>query len=290
MTAVFPQSVATLAPAGRPFLKMHGLGNDFVILDARQRPVSLPEPVVRGIADRHTGVGFDEMLIMEPARDGRADAYMGIRNADGSEAEACGNGARCVAWLLMRERGTDRILLETKGGMIEGAIERDGRVTIDMGPARTDWREIPLASPADTLHLPIAEGPLADPVGVSMGNPHAVFFVPDAEAVDLPKLGPALEHHAMFPQRANIEVVSVLSPEKIRMRVWERGAGITRACGSGACAVLVAAARRGLTGRKAEIVLDGGPLSIAWRDDNHVLMTGPVTVTFAGTLDPALLP
>ncbi len=290
MTAVFPQSVAELAPSGRPFLKMHGLGNDFVILDARQRPVALPESAVRAIADRHTGVGFDEMLILEPARDSRADAYMGIRNADGSEAEACGNGARCVAWLLMQERGTNHILIETRGGLIEGAIEKDGRVTMDMGPARTDWREIPLAAPLDTLHLPIAEGPLADPVGVSMGNPHAVFFVPDAEAIDLAKVGPVLEHHDMFPQRANIEVVTVLNPAKIRMRVWERGAGITRACGSGACAVLVAAVRRGLTKRKAEIILDGGTLSIEWREDGHVLMTGPVTVTFAGTLDPALLP
>ncbi|HEY1723554.1 MAG TPA: diaminopimelate epimerase [Magnetospirillaceae bacterium] len=269
---------------------MHGLGNDFVVLDARQRAIPLPEATVRAIADRHTGVGFDEMLIIEAARDPQAEFYMGIRNADGSEAEACGNGARCVAWLLMQERGTNHIVLETRGGLIEAQIESDGRVTVDMGPARTDWREIPLSAPIDTLHLPITEGPLTDPVGVSMGNPHAVFFVPDAEAIDLPALGPGLEHHKLFPQRANIEVVSILSPTQIRMRVWERGAGITRACGSGACAVLVAAVRRGLTGRKAEIVLDGGPLSIQWREDGHVLMTGPVTLAFAGTLDPALLP
>ena len=295
MTAQFPQTVTPIgngsaAPAGRPFLKMHGLGNDFVILDARQRAVALPETAVRAIADRHTGVGFDEMLILEPARGDRAAAYMGIRNADGSEAEACGNGARCVAWLLMQERGTDHVLIETRGGPIEAQIERDGRVTVDMGPARTDWRDIPLTAPLDTLHLPIAEGPLSDPVAVSMGNPHAVFFVPDAETVDLKTVGPVLEHHAMFPSRANIEVVNVISRERIRMRVWERGAGITRACGSGACAVLVAAVRRGLAGRKAEILLDGGPLTIEWREDNHVLMTGPVSVSFAGTLDPALLP
>ena len=285
MNALTPNSLA----GGRPFLKMHGLGNDFVILDARQQPVDLPVPAVRAIADRRTGVGFDEMLVLEPARDAHADAFMGIRNADGSEAEACGNGARCVAWLLMRERGAKHVTIETRGGLIEAVTEPDGRVTVDMGRARTDWREIPLSAPFDTLHLPLTFGPLSDPVGVSMGNPHAVFFVPDAEAVDLAILGPTLEHHAMFPNRANIEVAQILSPERIRMRVWERGAGITRACGSGACATLVAAARRGLTGRKGEVLLDGGPLTIAWRDDDHVLMTGPVAVTYSGSLDPTLL-
>jgi diaminopimelate epimerase len=291
MTALFPQSARSATTAtGRPFLKMHGLGNDFVVLDARQRPVGLDEAAVRAIADRRTGVGFDEMLIVEPARDGQGDAFMGVRNADGSVAEACGNGARCVAWLLMQERGVDHILIETLGGLIEAKTTADGRVSVDMGPARTEWRDIPLAAPADTLHLPLTQGPLADPVAVSMGNPHAVFFVPDAEAVDLTALGPVLEHHPMFPQRANIEVAQILAPGRIRMRVWERGAGITRACGSGACAVQVAAARRGLAGREGEILLDGGPLTIAWRGDGHVIMTGPVAITFAGTLDAGLLP
>ncbi len=291
MTALFSQPNRDLAAAhGRPFLKMHGLGNDFVVLDARQGPMTLSETAVRAIADRRTGVGFDEMLILERAHDARADAFMGIRNADGSVAEACGNGARCVAWLLMKERGADRVRIETLGGMIEATAAADGRVSVDMGPARTEWREIPLAEPADTLHLPVSQGTLADPVGVSMGNPHAVFFVPDAEAVDLAALGPGLEHHPLFPHRANIEVAQVLGPGRIRMRVWERGAGITRACGSGACAVQVAAARRGLAGRKGEVLLDGGPLTIEWRDDGHVVMTGPVAVTFAGTLDATLLP
>jgi diaminopimelate epimerase len=290
MTALFPQSNrGTPAAAGRPFLKMHGLGNDFVVLDARQRPAELAEEAVRRIADRHTGVGFDEMLILEPAKDGQGDAFMGVRNADGSVAEACGNGARCVAWLLMRERGVDHVVLETLGGLVEATQTADGRVSVDMGVARTAWRDIPLAQAIDTLHLPLTLGPLADPVAVSMGNPHVVFFVPDAEAVDLATLGPQLEHHPLFPQRANIEVVQVLAPDRIRMRVWERGSGITRACGSGACAVQVAAARRGLAGRKGEILLDGGPLSIEWRDDGHVVMTGPVAVTFSGTLDAALL-
>ena len=276
-------------PQGRPFLKMHGLGNDFVVLDARQRPAELSAPAVRAIADRRTGVGFDELLVLEPARDGRADAYMGIRNADGSEAEACGNGARCVAWLLMRETGRDHVTLETPAGLIEAAAARDGSVSVDMGAARTGWREIPLGAPADTLHMPVVMGALADPVGVSMGNPHAVFFVPDAEAIALAELGPALEHHPLFPQRANIEVAQILAPDRIRMRVWERGAGVTRACGSGACATLVAASLRGLAGRKAVLVLDGGPLEIEWREDGHVLMTGPVALAYSGTLAPELL-
>jgi diaminopimelate epimerase len=281
---------ADRAADGQPFVKMHGLGNDFVILDARQAPVSLPAPAVRAIADRRTGVGFDEMLVIGPAKDRLADAFMGIRNADGSEAEACGNGARCVAWLLMRESGARHITLETAGGLIEAIIEPDGRVTVDMGPARTDWRDIPLSAPLDTLHLPVELGPLADPMAVSMGNPHAVFFVADVAAIDLAALGPTLEHHPLFPQRANIEVAQILSRRAIRMRVWERGAGITRACGSGACATLVAATLRGLTEREAEVMLDGGPLSIAWRADEHVLMTGPVAFSYAGTLDPSLLP
>jgi len=214
---------------------------------------------------------------------------MGIRNADGSEAEACGNGARCVAALLMREAGTHHVTIETKGGLIEAISEPDGRITVDMGPARTDWRDIPLSAPVDPMHLPLQVGPLADGVGVSMGNPHAVFFVPDAEAIDLAALGPTLEHHALFPERANIEIAQILTRKSIRMRVWERGAGITRACGSGACATLVAAVLRGLTDRTAEIMLDGGPLTIAWRADEHVLMTGPVALSYSGTLSPALL-
>jgi len=274
---------------GRPFLKMHGLGNDFVILDARLHPIELPADAVRAIADRRTGVGFDEMLVIGPARDGRAVAAMGIRNADGSEAEACGNGARCVAALLMREMGTHHVTIETKGGLIEAISEADGRITVDMGPARTDWRDIPLSAPVDSMHLPLSVGSLSDGVAVSMGNPHAVFFVPDVETIDLAALGPTLEHHPLFPERANIEVAQILSRKNIRMRVWERGAGITRACGSGACATLVAAVLRGLTDRTAEVMLDGGPLTIAWRADEHVLMTGPVALSYAGTLSPALL-
>jgi diaminopimelate epimerase len=201
---------------------------------------------------------------------------------------ACGNATRCVAWLLMREKG-ERVVIETKAGLLDAESRGQWQVAVDMGRARLDWREIPLSEAVDTLRLPLTVGPLAEPVAVSMGNPHAVFFVDDAEAVELASLGPVLEHHAMFPERANIEIAQILSPDRIRMRVWERGSGITRACGTGACATLVAAARRGLTGRKAEIVLDGGTLTIEWLKDDHVLMTGPVALAFSGTLDPSLL-
>jgi diaminopimelate epimerase len=274
---------------GFDFLKMHGLGNDFVVLDTRARAVDLTPDQVRAIADRHTGIGCDQLIVIEPARSQLSDAWMSIYNPDGSQSGACGNATRCVAWLLMRESGRDKVVIETRAGLLDGEMRGDRLVAVDMGQARLDWREIPLSQAIDTLHMKIAVGPLADPVGVSMGNPHAVFFVDDVEAVDLAALGPVLEHHALFPERANIEIAQVLSPERVRMRVWERSAGITQACGSGACAVLVAAARRGLTGRRAEIVLDGGTLTIEWLPDDHVLMIGPVALTCSGRLDPSLV-
>ena len=215
---------------------------------------------------------------------------MRIRNADGGEVEACGNAARCVASLLMRERGAQRIALETAAGVLEAEARDDGLVTVDMGPARTDWRDIPLARAMDTLHVALHAGPLGDPVCTGMGNPHATFFVPDVAAIDLAALGPRLEHDPLFPARANIGVAQVLSPGRLRLRVWERGAGLTPACGTGACAALVAASRRGLMGRKAEIVADGGSMFAHWREDGHVLLTGPAAVSFSGTLDPSLLP
>ncbi|MBI2235444.1 MAG: diaminopimelate epimerase [Magnetospirillum sp.] len=275
---------------GRPFIKMHGLGNDFVVLDARARAVPLSPPRIRAIADRRTGVGCDQLIVVAEPSAATADAAMLIYNADGTEVAACGNASRCVASMLMREKGCDRVVIETKAGLLDAESRGPGLVAVDMGRARLDWRDIPLARAVDTLHLGVAVGALSDPVGVSMGNPHAVFFIDDVEAVDLAALGPVLEHHALFPERANIEVAEVLSQERIRMRVWERGSGITMACGTGACATLVAAARRGLTGRKAEVVLDGGVLDIEWLADDHVLMTGPVAVSFAGTLDPSLSP
>jgi diaminopimelate epimerase len=271
--------------ASLPFRKMHGIGNDFVVLDARTRTIDLSTATAKTLADRRWGVGCDEILIIESAREG-GDIFMGVRNADGSVAEQCGNGVRCVADLVMNETGKANLTIETLGGPVLATRSMDGLVTIDMGPAKLDWREIPLSEARDTLHLGISEGGLVDPVGVSMGNPHAVFFVPNADAVDLETAGPRLEHHALFPARANIEIVQILSRAHLRMRVWERGSGITQACGTGACAALVAAVRRDVSERKATLTLDGGALTIEWRDDGHVMMTGPVAYVFDGVWTP----
>jgi diaminopimelate epimerase len=275
-----------------PFTKMHGLGNDFVVIDARRGAPDLSDAQVRAIANRHTGVGCDQLIVIEPARSNLADVFMRIRNADGGEVEACGNATRCVAAVLMDEKNSDHAIIETVAGLLdaESLANAAGRlISVDMGPAKLDWREIPLRDACDTLHVPMALGPLSDPVATNMGNPHATFFVANAEAIALGELGPKLERDPIFPERANIEVAQIVGANKIRLRVWERGAGITLACGSGACATLVAAARRGLTGRKAEVILDGGALTIEWLPDNHVLMTGPVAISFSGTLDRSLL-
>lgn len=271
-----------------PFLKMHGLGNDFVVIDARTRPVPVTAAQARAIGDRRRGVGFDQLIVIEPPQDPRADIFMRILNPDGSEAGACGNATRCVASLV--GQGREQLVVQTISGLLPCWLHDDGTVTVDMGPARLDWQQIPVAQACDTLHLPVVAGPLTDGVGVNMGNPHAVHFVPDAEAVDLAQWGPQLERHPFFPERANVEVVSVTGPASLRMRVWERGAGITDACGSGACAVGVAAIRRGVVqGRRVSVALDGGVLAIEWRADGHVLMKGPVATSFAGTLGPELL-
>ena len=274
---------------GVPFIKMHGLGNDFVVLDTREMPLRLNAAQVRGIADRHKGVGCDQVIVIEKTDTGLADVGMRIFNADGGEVEACGNASRCVAALVMEELNRDHLIIETKAGLLDAEGQANGSITIDMGRAKLDWRDIPLREAADTLHLPLSLGPLSDPAAVNMGNPHAVFFVKDAEAIDLESLGPKLERHAMFPERANIEVAQIISPEKIRVRVWERGTGITLACGTGACAALVAANRRGLASRKADIVLDGGVLTIEWLKDEHVLMSGPAAISFTGRLAKDLL-
>ena len=271
------------------FIKMHGLGNDFVVLDGRQNGIALSAEQARALADRHTGVGCDQVIVIEPARDKSADAFMRIHNADGGEVMACGNASRCIASLLMAETGKQEIVLETGAGLLNAKAANGGNVTVDMGPAKLEWNEIPLAEETDTLHLSFSRGDLKDPVAVNVGNPHAVFFVDDAEAIDLETVGPEIEHHPFFPERTNVEAAQVISPDKIRLRVWERGAGITQACGTGACATLVAALRRGLTGRKASIMLDGGTLEIEWLENNHVMMTGPVATSFTGTVDFAAL-
>ncbi len=279
----------TAAPGGRKFVKMHGLGNDFVVIDARDQPLSLDDAAARKIADRHTGVGCDQLIVMERPENGRglADVVMRIRNADGGEVAACGNASRCVADLVMRETGRDNIVIETAAGLLDAQRASGGRITVDMGVAKLDWRDIPLAKPQDTGRLDLALGLLKDPAAVSMGNPHAVFFVDDAEAVDLKALGPVLEHDKLFPERANIGIAQVIDRGRIRLRVWERGTGITLACGTGACAALVAAARRDPTGRKAIVAVDGGELEIEWLKDGHVLMTGPVATSFIGELPPS---
>jgi diaminopimelate epimerase len=274
---------------GIPFIKLHGLGNDFVVIDGRATAIALDDRQAAAIAARHTGIGCDQLIVIENPKDKAASAFLRIRNADGGEVAACGNAARCIGDLLMREAGSDRITLETAAGLVEARAAGQSRVAVDMGKPRLAWREIPLARDCDTLHLPLSLAPLRDAVATSMGNPHATFFVADVAAIDIAALGPKLEHDPLFPERANIGVAQILSPEKIRLRVWERGAGLTPACGTGACAALVAAHRRGLTGRRAEIVADGGNLAIEWRGDDHVLMTGPVAASFSGVIDPSLL-
>jgi diaminopimelate epimerase len=272
-----------------PFLKMHGLGNDFVVLDSRRAHIEMDAAGVRALADRRTGIGCDQLIVIEPPHHPEAQIMMRIRNPDGSEAEACGNATRCIAELVKRETGDPRVRIETIAGLLEAEAMPDGRVAVDMGPVRTGWREIPLSRAVDTARVELSLDLLSAPVCTNIGNPHATFFVDDVEAIDLARLGPALEHHALFPQRANIGVATVSGPNSIRLRVWERGAGITRACGSGACAALVAAHRRGLIGRRAAVELDGGALDIAWREDGHVLMTGPVALSFEGAFDRKLV-
>lgn len=268
------------------FFKMHGLGNDFVLFDGRTRRVALDRARVRAIADRRTGIGCDQVLALEPPRRTGADAFLRIWNRDGGEVAACGNGTRCAARLLLDETGRDRVALETAAGTLIAHEGGNGAVRVDLGPARLDWRAIPLARPMDTLHVSLQAGPLADAVAVNVGNPHAVFFVADPETVPLEEHGPALETDPLFPERANIGVAAVAGRDRLRLRVWERGAGLTRACGTGACAAAVAAARRGLTGRTVAVALDGGALDVCWRDDGHVEMTGPAALAFTGTLPP----
>ena len=270
--------------AGRRFTKMHGLGNDFVVIDARGSELALDAARARIIADRRIGIGCDQLIVIEAPRNKRADAFMRILNPDGSEAGACGNGTRCVADLLLRETSRDHLVIETIAGLLDARRVSDHRISVDMGEARLDWRDVPLASACDSLHVDITVGPLSDPACCSMGNPHATFFVADVQAIDLASLGPAVERHPMFPERVNVGLVQVLDRGRVRFRVWERGAGITPACGSGACAAIVNAARRGVTERRATVVLDGGELEIDWQANGRVRMTGPVATSFTGEL------
>jgi diaminopimelate epimerase len=277
-----------------PFLKMNGLGNDFVVLDARKAALGLTDRSRRAIADRRLGVGCDQLIVLEPPTDREADVFMRIYNPDGGEAGACGNATRCVASMLMDERETDHVTVQTVSGLLESQKAGKGAnglpvISVDMGVARLDWREIPVREACDTNHMPVGLGPLQDPVGTNMGNPHATFFVGDVAAVPLAELGPKLEHDRFFPERANIGVAQLMAPGKLRLRVWERGTGLTLACGSGACAAVVAASRRGLVDRQAEVVLEQGTLAVEWLRDDHVTMTGGIAVAFRGELDASLL-
>ncbi|WP_395670620.1 diaminopimelate epimerase [Phenylobacterium sp.] len=270
----------------RPFLKMNGLGNDFVVVEARSAPFAPTAEEVRAIADREGGIGCDQLISIEPTPD--ADAFVRFWNADGEEISACGNGTRCVGWLLMQSNGKDEAAIETKAGRLVATRAGERLVSVDMGPPRLDWTEIPLAQAQDTEALGVVlyehASLMAPPGCVSMGNPHVVFFVPDIAAAPVAEAGPIVERHALFPEHVNVGFAQIMAPDRIRLRVWERGAGLTRACGTGACAALVAAARRGLTGRSATLELDGGELFIEWREDGRVMMTGPAAVDFAGTL------
>jgi diaminopimelate epimerase len=278
----------------RAFRKMNGLGNDFVVLDARAHALSLVPETVRAIADRKEGIGCDQLIALEPSK--TADVFMRIWNADGGEVAACGNAARCVAGLIAAEQGRPQVSIETEDAVLGAVVSDNGSVTIDMGVPRLEWDQIPLAEPFhDTRRIELQAGPIDAPVlhspaVVNVGNPHCLFFVEDASAIDLGRIGPMLEHHPLFPERANISVVQVLSPDHLKVRTWERGAGLTRACGTAACASAVAAIRRELTGRKVTVTLPGGDLVIEWREeDGRVLMTGPYALDFEGTLPAALL-
>ncbi len=267
-----------------PFTKMQGLGNDFVVLDARKTPIVLePQQIIR-IADRRLGVGCDQVIVLAPSAS--ADVFMGIYNADGTEVSACGNATRCVGWLLAQELGRAEVRIQTHAGLLLANAQSKTEVTVNMGAPKLAWQEIPLASACDTLHLPLSLEGLSDPVGVSMGNPHAVFFVEDVTAVPLAELGAKLEHHPLFPERANISIAQMQGRGDITLRVWERGAGLTQACGTAACAALVAAVRRGLAESHAHVHLPGGVLEIAWGGGvaDPVMMTGAVEVSFAGVL------
>jgi diaminopimelate epimerase len=262
------------------FTKMHGLGNDFVVLDARERPIPEIDAVAAAaIADRHTGIGCDQLILLEPSA--KADLRMRIFNADGSEVEACGNATRAVG--LLHGQAAQ---IETLGGILNVAPGAGG-IAVELGRPRFEWDAIPLAYPLDTHAMPVAWEELVEPIAVNVGNPHAIFFVPDCDAVDLARLGPAIENDPLFPQRVNVNVATVVSRNAVRLRVWERGAGLTRACGTGACATAVGAMRRGLVEREVTVSLPGGDLTIAWRPDGTIVMTGPATESFRGEFEAA---
>ena len=258
-----------------PFMKMHGLGNDFVVVDERGITPRVDASVAIAIADRHRGVGFDQLAVLSNSHD--ADVRLTFWNSDGSQAGACGNATRCIARHMMDQTGSNALTLQTERGVLQAQDAGDGLTSVNMGQPQLDWHDVPLAQAMDTLELPIEGAPTA----TGMGNPHCTFFVDDAETIDLAAKGAELEHHPLYPQRTNVQFASLLGPNHLLMRVWERGVGVTLASGSSSCATAVAAARRGLTGRDVQIDLDGGTLHISWREDG-VWMTGPTAHVFDG--------
>jgi len=276
---------SALIQPGRPFVKMHGLRNDFVIVDGRKQAYLPSRDGIIRICDRHEGVGADELLIVEPARSHNTYAFVRIINPDGREVEACGNATRCVGWLLLKECNKEQIQIETLGGILKCTLAGEKQVSVEMGKIKTKWQEIPLSKQMDTLHLGIEAGPLKDPVGMNIGNPHAVFFVKDMDAIDIPKYGQQLQTHPLFPEEANIGVAQLLTPDTLRLSVWERPGTLTTACGSGACVAVAAAHRRGLTtSKKMRVIMPAGSVEIVLKDENLAVMTGPVEVCYTGYL------
>jgi len=276
--------------AGLPFHKMNGLGNEIVIVDLRGSTRQLEQEEVRSIAARPAS-RFDQMMVLCDAQDPSTEAYVRIYNCDGSEVEACGNGMRCVGWLVAKITGRTGLKFETKAGVLDVSVASMDRISVDMGRPRFAWREIPLSEPVDdTRTIKLQIGPsdrpiLHSPSVVNVGNPHAIFWVDDVHAYDLGRLGPTLENHPIFPERANISLAQVRAREAITVRTWERGAGLTRACGSAACAAAVAAARKGFTEKRVTVRLPGGPLEIEWATDGRILMSGPVEEEHTGVLE-----
>jgi diaminopimelate epimerase len=264
-----------------PFMKMHGLGNDFVVLDARDKEVALSKKIISSIADRHFGVGFDQLAVISR---GEFDAHLTFYNADGSESLACGNATRCIARYLMNEASKENLLLTTMHGQIPAVDLGNGITSVNMGQPELEWDKVPISKNISTVELPIEGSPTA----TGMGNPHCTFFVEDAEKINLEEMGPKFENHPLFPERTNVQFASINASNQIRMRVWERGVGVTLASGSSSCATAVAANRRGLTGKKVQIELDGGILNINWLEDG-VWMTGPTMKVFNGSLSEEFL-
>ena len=283
----FTEKGSGIVARGRAFIKMHGLRNDFVVVDGRRQPYKPSVEEIVRICDRREGVGGDELLIIDAPKPGATDAaaFVRIFNPDGREVEACGNASRCVGWLLLQESNRDEILFDTLGGRLECRRAGDKQVTIEMGKLKTNWQDIPLAREMDTLHLGIEAGPLRDPVGMNIGNPHAVFFVDDLDSVDLRVWGPELQRHSLFPQQANIGAAQLIDSNTMRLAVWERPGALTTACGTGACVAVAAAHRRRLTEANCmTVIMPAGSVEIALKGDDSVAMTGPVATCFAGYL------